>query len=111
MARLKEEQKELISLSKNQGNTVTRLNGFRKILTSGEIIEKFDRVIFESVIEKIIIGGYNSDGLEDPLKITLVYKTGIRSELDGRNFKPQRRNAAGVQIGEELCFHASNEGE
>lgn len=66
---------------------------------------KFDRV------EKIIIGGYNSDGLEDPLKITLVYKTGIRSELDGRNFKPQRRNAAGVQIGEELCFHASNEGE
>jgi len=109
--KLKEEQKELLSLSKNQESTVARIKGFRKILASGEILEEFDRVVFESVIEKIIIGGYNDDGVEDPLKITFVYKTGIHSELNGRNFKPQRRNAAGIHIGEELCSHASNEGE
>jgi len=88
---------------------VTRLKEFRKVLASGEILEEFDRVVFESVVEKIIIGGYNDDGVEDPLKITFVYKTGIHSELDGRKFKPQRKNAAGVHTDQELCSHTGNE--
>ena len=29
-----------------------------------------DRVVFESVVEKIDIGGYNDEGVEDSLKIT-----------------------------------------
>lgn len=33
-------------------------------------------MVFESVVEKIIIGGYNKEGVEEPLKITFVYKTG-----------------------------------
>jgi len=40
--------------------------------TPDYFLKEFDRVVFESVIEKIIIGGYNSDGLEYPLKITFV---------------------------------------
>lgn len=47
--------------------------------------------------------------MENPLKITFVYKTGIHSEFDGRKFKPQRKNAAGVHIEEGLCSHAGNE--
>jgi len=42
------------------------------ILASGEILEEFDRVVFESVIKKIIIGGYNNDGVKDPLVRTFV---------------------------------------
>jgi len=109
LTRLKQEQRELLSLRKNQENTVTRLKEFRKVLASGEILEEFDRVVFESVVEKIIIGGYNDDGVEDPLKITFVYKTGIHSELDGRKFKPQRKNAADVHTDQELCSHTGNE--
>ena len=38
------------------------------------ILESFDRVVFESVDEKIVIGGYNDQGVEEPLKITLCIK-------------------------------------
>lgn len=44
------------------------------MLSSGEILKNFDRVVFESVVEKIIIEGYNDEGAEEPLKITFVYK-------------------------------------
>ncbi len=31
-------------------------------------------IFHESVVEEIIIGGYNEEGVEEPLKITFVYK-------------------------------------
>lgn len=29
------------------------------------MLENFNRVVFESVVEKIIVGGYNDEGVED----------------------------------------------
>ena len=54
LKKLQEEQQQLMELSENQENTRTRLREFRKVLGSGEILESFDRVVFESVVEKII---------------------------------------------------------
>ena len=53
-------------MSKNQESTKTRIRGFGKNLNSGELLESFDRVVFERVVERIIIGGYNDEGVEDP---------------------------------------------
>jgi hypothetical protein len=39
-------------------------------------------VVFESVVEKIVIGGYNDEEVEEPLKITFVYKTGIHTNFN-----------------------------
>ena len=52
LKKLQEEQQQLMELSENQENTRTRLREFRKVLGSGEILESFDRVVFESVVEK-----------------------------------------------------------
>ena len=109
LKKLQEEQEQLLELSKNRENTRTRLREFRKNLSSGEILEDFDRVVFESVVEKIIIGGYNKEGVEEPLKITFVYKTGIHSNFNGKDFKPKRRNAAALHSDAELCSYASDE--
>ena len=81
------------------------------MLGSGEILESFDRVVFESVVEKIVIGGYNDEGVEEPLKITFVYKTGIHSNFNGKDFKPKRKNAAAVHNDAELCSYTSDEAE
>lgn len=99
----------MVELSKNQESTKTRLREFRKNLSSGEILESFDRVVFESVVEKIIIGGYNEEGVEEPLKITFVYKTGIHSNFNAKDFTPKRKNAAAVHKDAELCSYASDE--
>lgn len=56
-----------------------------------------------------IIGGYNKEGVEEPLKITFVYKTGIHSNFNGKDFKPKRRNAAALHSDAELCSYASDE--
>ena len=42
---------------------------------------EFDRGIFESIIEKVIVGGYDEDGNKDPYKITFIYKTGFKNEI------------------------------
>lgn len=109
LKKLQAEQLQLVELSKNQESTKTRIREFRKNLNSGELLENFDRVVFESVVERIIIGGYNDEGVEDPLKITFVYKTGIHSNLNAKDFKPKRKNAAAVHTDAELCSYASVE--
>ena len=35
---------------------------FKKALSQNEVLEEFDRGIFESIIEKVIVGGYDENG-------------------------------------------------
>ena len=71
----------------------------------------FSKSVFESVFEKTVIRGYNDEGVEEPLKITFVYKTGIHSNFNGKDFKPKRKNAAAVHNDAELCSYTSDEAE
>ena len=38
------------------------------------MLDKFDRVVFESIVEKVIVGDMNTDGTADPYKLTFVLK-------------------------------------
>ncbi len=70
-----------------------RLNEFKTILKNNEHMETFDRIVFESIVDKIIIGGETKDGEKDPAMITIVYKTGKTDAQNGKNFKSKRKNA------------------
>ena len=70
---------------------------------------RLDTTIDRDIYESKIIGGYNKEGVEEPLKITFVYKTGIHSNFNGKDFKPKRRNAAALHSDAELCSYASDE--
>ena len=65
----------------------------------------------ESIVEKVIVGGYDSDGNKDPYMIVFVYKTGFKNSVDGKNFKPLRKNSKENHSPAVLCSHASNEAE
>ena len=71
-----------------------RIDAMRKLLTEAPILKEFDRNVFESIVEKVIVGGYDDDGNADPYMITFVYKTGFEDRKNGEDFKPPRRNAA-----------------
>ena len=60
-----------------------RLKEFRKVLEENRYLEKFDRSVFESLIEKVILGGYDEDGNSDPYKVTFIYRTGYKDDLYG----------------------------
>ena len=45
-----------------------RIADFKKALSHNEVLEEFDRGIFESIIEKVIVGGYDENGEKIPIK-------------------------------------------
>lgn len=71
-----------------------RINSMREMLENGNTMNDFDRQVFESIVDYVIVGGYDDDGNADPYKITFVYKTGTKHIQDIRKFKPKRKNAA-----------------
>ena len=39
-----------------------------------DVLDQFDRVVFESLVEKVIVGEQAEDGTVDPYKLTFVLK-------------------------------------
>lgn len=73
---IRELEKELSSLNKSEelrNNYKRSVDTFKKAIDTSEPLKKFDREVFENVIDKVIIGE-NKDGKIDPYKITFVYK-------------------------------------
>ena len=109
-----QEQNELLSAVKNDTQLKKRLVEFKAVLERSKAMLEFDPVIFESMIEKVIIGGADDEGNKDPYKITFVFKTGYTSEADapppkkagrpGRVNSKGRDGAVGVEKN-DTCSH------
>ena len=76
--------------------TQTKKKWSKHICQKNITFEEFDRAVFESIVDKIIIGGTNDEGEIDPAMITIIYKTGKKDSQDGRLFKSRRKNAKEV---------------
>ena len=59
-----------------------RLEAFKKTLSDNSIQDEFDRNIFESIVNKVIVGGYDEKGNLDPYKLSFIYKTGFESSIE-----------------------------
>lgn len=58
----------------NQKDVGKRMASLKKALSDGNILEELDRVVFESIVEKVIVGETNDEGTVDPFKLTFVMK-------------------------------------
>ena len=92
----------------NEGSLQRRLADFRKALSKNQILEEFDRVIFESIIEKVIVGGYDENGEKDPYKIIFIYKTGFKNEIGNAKERFGKKSKA-VETVKEMCSHIVDE--
>ena len=54
--------------------------------------------VFESIVEKVIVGGYDETGNADPSMITFVYKTGFEDRKNGDDYKPPRKNSKAKKL-------------
>ena len=87
------------------------MKNFKSILERKEVLKDFDRYVFESIVEKVIVGETDENGDVDPYKTTFVYKTGFKDGLNGEDFKSPRKNAKKKTIGKdsaELSSYVSN---
>ena len=57
-----------------QKNISKRMDQLRKTLENEDILDEFDRIVFESIVEKVIVGGYDENGNPSPYKLTFVLK-------------------------------------
>lgn len=79
------------------------------------LLEEFDRGIFESIIEKVIVGGYDENGEKDPYRIIFIYKTGFRNEIGnakerfGKKIKAELTGSSVVETEKALSSHISDE--
>lgn len=104
-----EMRRSLQEASETENNMKRRIAEFRKTLEQNEVLEVFDRYVFESIVEKVIVGGYDEDGNKDPSMLTFIYKTGFKNSVDGSNFKPPRKNSKAAKKSSGLCSHTTDE--
>ena len=66
-----------------------KLDEFRNAISIVDHLDEFDPVIFERIIEKVIIGGINEEGEFDPQLLDFIFKVGISGtsgfETDSEN--------------------------
>ncbi|MGI2732719.1 recombinase family protein [Bacillus cytotoxicus] len=105
--------RELENLGYKTKRGSSRWAEFRKTLQNNQVLDEFDRYVFESIVEKVIVGGVEEDGTIDPHKLVFIYKTGLTDSQDGGKFKPKRKNtkkSKDVDItNPDLCSQASDE--
>ena len=85
-----------------------RLSDFKKALSHNEVLEEFDRGIFESIVEKVIVGGLDEDGNKDSYKITFIYKTGFKNEIGNAKERFGKSSGIGDKV-KKMCSDISDE--
>ncbi|MGM0208986.1 hypothetical protein IGI96_003509 [Enterococcus sp. DIV0421] len=90
---LLDKHRNLQEKSRNEKSIKHRLKEFKKTLEKNEVLNSFDREVFESIVGKVIVGGYDENGIPDPMNLIFVYKTGLNNSADGNKFKPDRKNS------------------
>ena len=56
--------------------------GLKKLLSSNNLLEEFDRTVFDMTVGRIIAGGYKEDGTPDNNVLTFIFKSGFRLNDD-----------------------------
>lgn len=102
LEKLKAEKIDLDASNENNIDIKKRINNFRKVFDNNKPIEKFDRVVFESAVNKIILGGINEEGNKDPYMITFIFNSGMRHTLKGKDVLESDKKEI------KKCVHIAN---
>ena len=65
-----------------QKNISKRMSQLRQTLENENALDEFDRIVFESIVEKVIVGGYDAEGNPTPYKLTFVLKCDQTLKVD-----------------------------
>ena len=71
-----------------------RMSDLRETLKQENILDEFDRVVLESIIDKVYVGGYDEEANLDPYKLTFVLKGNQSKTIPNAkdNYKEQKNS-------------------
>lgn len=84
---LSSEREQLEKSSKEEIDLEKRIEHFRKVLENNEVLTSFDRCVFESIVDKVIVGEIDENENTNPYKLTFVYKTGYFNAVQSKMHK------------------------
>lgn len=102
---------EYSEAKQSQDDLKKRIEVFRKTLVDHQVLDKFDRFVFESIIDKVIIGAFDDEGSPDPGMITFIFKTGLEKKLHKRQYETPPRSFRKKNETKDLCTFAQDESE
>lgn len=105
---LLDEKKTLELTIKDENSIKERLKQFKKVLENRAIIEEFNRTVFESIVDKVVVGRIDKDETVHPYDLTFYFKTGVKDSQDSNNFKDKRKNAKDNDS-DKLCSYKDDE--
>lgn len=76
-----------------------RLRQFKEVIQNKELLEKFDRHVFECIIDRVVVGETGEDGTKYPYTLTFIYKTGREDRVATKQPKTSTK----------ACSHAKHE--
>lgn len=103
-------QKEYGRIAEMQTDINNRLLEFRELLQSRDTLEKFDRHVFECIIDRVIVGETTEDGVTHPYTITFVFKTGTEDKVALKKQPKFFENACSLASNSDdiECLHCSD---
>ena len=105
--KIKQEKEERSLYASNvnaQRNVGKRMKDIRILLNEAEGIKKFDRLVFESIVEKVIVGETNADGSPDPYKLTFVLRG-----IDNRTVPDAKNRYLNLRKKKDYILNCSND--
>ena len=77
-----------------------RMSELRETLKQENILDEFDRVVLESIIDRVLVGGYDEEGNPDPYKLTFVLKGNQSKTIPNAkdNYKEQKNSEKGKKV-------------
>ena len=109
LSQLSDDLERIKNISSREITIKQRIDVFRRVLEQNGVITAFDRGIFESIVEKVIVGGIDNEGKKDPSMLTFIYKTGFTNSIDSGKHKPLRKNSKAASKDSELCSDLPND--
>lgn len=76
----KAELDDLKSQKREQLECRNRLKSFKDTILQHETIDVFSREVFETTVEKVIVGGFDEDGKPDSHLLNFVFKSGVSNK-------------------------------
>ncbi len=72
-----------------------RMALLRESLKREEVLDEFDREVFDCIVDRIIVGGYEEDGTPDPYKLTFILKGNQQGTIPNskQHYKEQKSKA------------------
>src|SRR5690554_2542271 len=102
------EKEQLEQSSQEEIDLAKRIEHFRRVLEKNEILTTFDRCVFESIVEKVIIGEVDENGNTNPYKLTFIYKTEYSNSIQSKMHKQINRKRTQNDV-KDLPSHPSTD--